>query len=326
MMRNLPQASVLGAFLNRMPNLRGKEANTIGGAVKVVEDCRDIRPEFRRVLEGFLRASIKRFETKRSRGHNYSEHTVYRRVLVAADFCRFLEDQGVLSWQALMQRHLDAFCAARTREQGQRAYPFLVHARWVAPVSEKLRRPRFITRPKLEITPSFEAQERAVGNLIEAPLDEAVLVGLFVAVYAQRITDCRKLHLSHFRVRDGRVQALFADVWMPLDRAVSARVLRIAPDVADGIRSEDRALFPQDARRYSKRIRALCQIPIKPLRLGALAAIIRRGVTERSALHALLGVSMPTIEDVERMLEWDLQWTVDPEVVAHRNRIIRGEA
>ena len=326
MIRNLPQASALGAFLKSMRNVEVKDAHTIVGAVKAVEDCKDIRPEFHRVLEGFLRASIKRFETKRTRGHNYSEYTVYRRVLVAADFCRFLEGQGVLSWQALTQRHLDAFCAARTREQGQRVYPFLMHARSVAPVSAKLRRPRFIRRPKLEIAPSFEAQRRAVANLIAAPLDEAVLVGLLVAVYAQRITDCRKLHLSNFRVRNNRVQALFADAWMPLDRAVSARVLRIAPDVADGIRTEDRALFTQDPRSYSKRIRAICDLPIKPLRLGALAAIIRRGVTERAALHALLGVSMITIEDVEQLMEWDLQWTVDREVVTHRNRIIRGEA
>ena len=326
MIRNLPQASALGAFLKSMPNVEAKDAHTIVGAVKAVEDCKDIRPEFHRVLEGFLRASIKRFEIKRTRGHNYSEYTVYRRVVVAADFCRFVEGQGVLSWQAVMQRHLDAFCAARTREQGQRVYPFLIHARWVAPVSAKLRRPRFVRRPKLEIAPSFEAQERAVANLIAAPLDEAVLVGLLVAVYAQRITDCRKLHLSNFRVRDNRVQARFADVWMPLDRAVSARVLRIAPDVADGIRTENRALFTRDPRSYSKRIRAICELPIKPLRIGALAAIIRRGVTERAALHALLGVSMITIEDVEQLMESDLHSTVDPEVVAHRNRIIRGEA
>lgn len=118
MIRNLPDASALADFLKRIPNATGKAAHTIAGAVKVVEACKDIRPEFRRVLEGFLRASIKRFETKRSRGHDYSEYTVYRRVLVAADFCRFLEGQGVRSWQEIMQRHLDAFCAARTRDQG----------------------------------------------------------------------------------------------------------------------------------------------------------------------------------------------------------------
>ena len=326
MIRNLPQVSALAVFLKQMSNVEAKDAHTIAGAVKAVEDCKDVRPEFHRALGGFLQASIKRFETMRTRGHHYREYTVYRRVLVAADFCRFLEDQGVLSWQAVMQRHLDAYCAARTREQGQRVYPFLMHARTVAPVSAKLRRPRFIRRPKLEIAPSFEAQERAVKNLIAAPLDEAVLVGLLVAVYAQRITDCRRLHLSNFRVRDNRVQALFANVWMPLDRTVSARVLRISPDVADDIRTEDRALFTQDPRSYSKRIRAICDLPIKPLRLGALAAIVRRGVTERAALHALLGVSMITIEDVEQLMKSDLHSTVDPEIVAHRNRIIRGEA
>ena len=94
----------------------------------------------------------------------------------------------------------------------------------------------------------------------------------------------------------------------------------------DPVRREDRALFTLDPRSYSRRIRAVCDLPIKTLRFGALAAIIRRGVTDRASLRALLGVSLSTIEDVEGLMEWDLHWTVDPEVVANRNRIIRGEA
>ena len=326
MIRNLPESSSLADLLKRMPNVAVKRAGSIAGAAKVVEDGTDIRPEFRRILEGYLRASIKRFETKRSRGHDYSEYTVYRRVLVAADFCRFLEGQGVWSWQQVTQRHLDAFCAARTREQGHRAFPFLTHARRVAPMSAKLHRPRIKRRPTVDFLPPFEAQAKAVAKLIAEPIDEAVLVGLFVAVYAQRISDCQKLHVSHFRVRNDRVQARFADEWMPLDRAVSARVLRLVPDTAHGVRKEDPALFTQQPYTYSTRIRAICDLPIKKLRLGALASVIRRGVTNRAALRALLGVSIGTIENVERTMEWDLHWTVDPEIVEHRNRIIRGEA
>ena len=323
MIGNLPESSALAALLKRMPNVAAKNGHTIAGAVKVVENGTDIRPELRRVLEGFLRASIKRLETKRTRGHDYGEYTVYRRVQVAADFCRFLEGQGIQSWQQVMQRHLDAYCAARTRQQGQRVYPFVSYARRVAPVSAKLQSPRNRPRPKLDFAPPFEVQAQAVARLIAAPVDEAVLVGLFVAVYAQRITDCRKLHLSHFRVRNDRVQARFAEEWMPLDRAVAARVLKIVPDVAVGIRSEDQALFTLDPRSYSRRIRAICDLPIKKLRFGALASVIRRGVTDRAALRALLGVSMDMIEDAERLMEWDLQWTVDPEIVENRNRIIR---
>ena len=326
MLRNLPRDSALAEFLGQIPNVAGKSAHTIAGAVKAVEACGDVRREFRRVLEGFLRASIRRFKTKRDRGHDYSEYTVYRRVLVAVDFCRFLEGEGVLSWQEVMQRHLDAYCAARTRAQGRRVYPFLVHARRVAPVSAKLRSPRGRRRPTLELASSFEAHERAVADLIAAPVDEAVLVGLFVAVYAQRISDCGKLHLSDFRVRDERVQARFAEAWMPLDRVVSARVLSIVPDVAGGVRRDDPALFTLNPHTYSRRIRAICALPIKTLRLGALAAIIRRGVTDRASLRALLGMSLGTIEAVERLMEWDLHYTVDPEIVAHRNRVIRGEA
>ena len=309
-----------------MPNVANKHSESIAGAAKVVEDGTDIRPEFHRVLEGYLRASIKRFETKRSRGHDYSEYTVYRRVLVAADFCRFLQGYGIQSWQQVMQRHLDAFYAARTREQGQRVFPFVSHARQVAPLSANLHRPQFKRRATLELVPPFETQAQAVAKLIAEPVDEAVLVGLFVAVYAQRISDCRKLHVSHFRVRSDRVQARFSEHWMPLDRAVSARVLRLFPDTAHGIRKDDRALFIHHPQTYGRRIRAICDLPIKKLRLGALAAVIRRGVADRAALRALLGVSIGTIENVERTMEWDLHWTVDPEVVKARNRILRGEA
>ena len=199
MIRNLPESSSLAVLLQRMPNVAIKHANSIAGAAKVVEDGTDIRPEFRRVLEGYLHASIKRLETKRNRGHDYSEYTVYRRVLVAADFCRFLQGQGLQSWQQVMQHHLDAYCAARTRQQGQRVSPFVTHTRRVAPVSAKLQSPRNRHRPKLDFVPSFDAQAQAVAKLIAAPVDEAVLVGLFVAVYAQRISDCRELHVSHFR-------------------------------------------------------------------------------------------------------------------------------
>ena len=326
MIRNLPESSMLAEFLRRMPRAVAQRAHTIAGAVKAVADCAgDIGPEFHRVLEGYLRASSRRFQIKHDRGHTYSEYTVYRRVLVAADYCRFLESQGVESWLQVMPRHLDVYCAARSPAQGRRLHPFLVYARSVTALSAKLRSPRNRRRPMLELAPSFEAQERAVAALLAAPNGEAVVVGLFVAVYAQRITDCCKLHLSNFRLRDDRLQARFAEAWMPLDRAVAKRVLGIAPDVARGVRRDDRALFTLDPRGYSKRIRGICGLPIKALRLGALAAVIRRGATDRVSLRVLFGVSTTTIQAVERLMEWDFHWTVDPEVVADRNRVIRGE-
>ena len=328
MIRNLPESSPLSRFLRRMPKAAAKGAHTIAGAVKAVADCADdVGPEFHRALEGYLRASTRRYQVKRARGHSYSEYTVYRRLLIAVDFCRFLvESQSVETWLQVMPRHLDAYCAARSSAQGRRVYPFLAYAQGVTALTAKLRSPRHRGRSTLEFAPSFEAQERAVAALLAAPDDEAVVVGLFVAVYAQRITDCCRLHLSNFRLRGDRLQARFAEAWIPLDRAVAKRVLSIAPDVAQGVRSEDRTLFPLDPRGYSKRIRRICGLPIKPLRLGALAAVIRRGATDRASLHLLFGVSTGTIENVERLMEWDLQWTVDPEIVAHRNRIIRGEA
>ena len=326
MIRNLPESSKLAQFLERASGRIRKDARTIAGAVKTVENCKGIRPELYRVLEQYLRASIRRFEIKRARGHDYTEYTVYRRAQVAADFCRFLEDRDVQSWREVMQRHFDAYCAARNREQGRKAATFLHFVHRTVPGVAKLQRPRYKRRPALEMTPAYEAQAEAVARLIAEPVDEEVVVGLFVTVYAQRISDCQKLHLSNFRLRDNRIQVRFAKAWMPLDRAVSERVLNIAPNVTANIHKDDMALFTQDPRIYGTRIRAICNLPVKQLRLGALAAIIRRGVTDRATLSALLGVSMSTIEYVERTMEWDLQSTVDPKIVRSRNRVIRGEA
>lgn len=332
-MRNLPPGSALRAFLETFqpvvakPKPReSKDSQTVNGARKLVDAHADLPGDFLRVLELYLMASIRRLDAKRKRGHEYTEYTVYRRVLVAADFCRFLDEQGLRAWQQVMQRHLDAYCAARTRDQGGRVFPFLAYVRWTVPNAARLRRPKLKRRPALELVPSFAEQEDAVRMLLRQKVSDVVLVGLLVAVYAQPISSCVQLRLSNFRVRQGRVQACFAEEWLPLDRPIAARVVQLYPAVKGDIRAEDSLLFIRDPSHYGRKIRELCGINIKPLRLGALASIIRRGVTGRAALRSLLGVSIPTVEHIEKTMEWDLQWTVDPETVEHRNRIIRGDA
>ena len=64
---------------------------------------------------------------------------------------------------------------------------------------------------------------------------------------------------------------------------------------------------------------------MRPLRLGAVANLIHSGITDRGALHRILGVSMPTLAYVEKIFEWDLHMTVDAEMVKSRNEVIRGE-
>jgi hypothetical protein len=56
-----------------------------------------------------------------------------------------------------------------------------------------------------------------------------------------------------------------------------------------------------------------------------VANLIRSGITDRGALSRVLGVSMPTLAYVEKVFEWDLHMTVDPEMVKSRNEVIRGE-
>ena len=87
----------------------------------------------------------------------------------------------------------------------------------------------------------------------------------------------------------------------------------------------DPPLFSQTTDRLQKKVRKLVGEPIKPLRLTAIANLIRAGVTDRVTLNRALGVSMPTIAYVEKSFHWDLQSTVPDEVVRARNEVIRGE-
>jgi hypothetical protein len=64
---------------------------------------------------------------------------------------------------------------------------------------------------------------------------------------------------------------------------------------------------------------------MRPLRLAAVANLIRSGITDRGSLNRILGMSLPTLAYVEKSFEWDLHSTVDPEVAKRRNEVIRGE-
>jgi len=46
---------------------------------------------------------------------------------------------------------------------------------------------------------------------------------------------------------------------------------------------------------------------------------------KRGAICAFFGVSFPTLSAIERTMEWDLQQTVEQDVIEKRNRMIKGE-
>ncbi|OZB42488.1 MAG: hypothetical protein B7X46_14080 [Thiomonas sp. 15-66-11] len=154
---------------------------------------------------------------------------------------------------------------------------------------------------------------------------QVIVAGLFLALFAQTPTRSAELTYGNFRKRDGKIEALFAEQWTPLDPVTTRYLVQLAPGVVVDDAVSDTPLFRYPAAHLGRKVGQAVGVPLRPLRLGAVANLIRSGITDRGALHRVLGVSLPTLAYVEKVFEWDLHMTVDPEMVKSRNEVIRGE-
>jgi hypothetical protein len=152
---------------------------------------------------------------------------------------------------------------------------------------------------------------------------------LFLAIFGQTIVRSSQLKLDDFKRReDGRLLVKFAEEWMPIDPLTEKFLCKFVPNIGENSLSESGdapPLFSYTKDQLGHVVNKLTAIPLKPLRMTAIANIIRSGITDRGAINRLLGVSLQQIAYVEKAFEWDLQSTVPPEIVAARNEVIRGE-
>lgn len=277
-------------------------------------------------LELYSQQSKRLGDRKRERGHRYTEYTTGRRVMDATHFCAFVADRGIQHWAGVSQSLFDRYVTATSPKQGTRVFPFLRFVRQRYRLAGRLVRPRIKKTPALKRVMPVSEMPRVIRQISSIPDDELRLIGLLLAVYAQPISHSATLTASRFRQRNERMEALFARDWMPLDRVTGKLVLDLQPGLAKPVVASDFRVFRWKPQTYHSLFHQAAAIDAKAVRLGAIAAILRSGTTDRASICGLLGVSMVTVEYVERVFEWDLQQTVDPEIVAMRNRVIRGEA
>ena len=145
-------------------------------------------------------------------------------------------------------------------------------------------------------------------------------------LYAQPLTRSAELRTSDFRRRDGRLEAMFGRMWMPLDSVTAQRLRELHPSIGEPVSAQNRPLFLRKACAYRVHLERVVRADLKKVRLGALAAALRGGAANRSLIAELLGIAIGTIEYVEQTFPWDLQQTVAPEIVESRNRILHDRA
>lgn len=286
----------------------------------------ELPPEFEKALGMYAEASERRMKLKVERGHEYDPRTAIRRIEEARRFCEFLTQLGITRWADVAARHLDDYIVTVNRHAAQRAWTFLNFLYGRVPMLAKISRPRNAPRHSGAMVALLPDAKKAVARLAKHPDLQVAIAGLFLAMYAQTIAHSCTLKLSQFRRQDGSLQAKFHGDWMPLDPLTDQLICQYRMEYSgNGYIGPDELFFSYSCSTLVRKVAEIAGMPLKPLRLAAISNLLRSGMTDRGAIAYYLGVSMPTIEDVERTTYWDLQSTVPSEVVEARNEVIRGE-
>lgn len=281
--------------------------------------------DFERGVNLFMEKTRRIAEIKRRHGHRYSESTVRKRSQDARRFCAFLVSRGLQQWPQVAQHHLDEYIGATDRRAAGRAYTFLQFIRQHFRLTQRYVRPKLRPKAPAEAVMAIAEIPAVLKRLVGFPEPQAIVAGLFLALFAQTPTRSAELTYGNFRKRDGKIEALFAEQWTPLDPLTARFLLQLAPGVVKDGALGSKRIFAHSPAYLVQKVGQAVGTPLRPLRLGAVANLIRSGITDRGALHRVLGVSMPTLAYVEKVFEWDLHMTVDPEMVKSRNEVIRGE-
>lgn len=148
-----------------------------------------------------------------------------------------------------------------------------------------------------------------------------------MTLLGQTIARSATLTLDDFRrSRHGKLEAKFAEDWMPIDKLTERYLCLYRPNIGEPLLTASaQVLFTYPVGQMQKAVIKLVGVNLKRLRMTAVANIIRSGVTDRGAITRLLGVAINSVAYIEQGFQWDLQSTVPLDVVEARNEVIRGE-
>lgn len=283
--------------------------------------------DFEQAMQLYAEKSVRIKQIKIQRGHRYSGLTVRKRGNEARHFCEFLVRQGLQFWPEVSQYHLDMYVDETNRAAGGRAFTFLQFVRQNNRMTQRFVRPKIRLKPPAEAMLDLDVVPKVLQRVVACADAQVAVAALFLALFGQMVARSAELCLGNFRGReDEKLEAIFAEEWTPLDALTTRFLRKLNPSI--GVTPPEQAgtlLFTYSPRKLRDLIAKIVAVPVKPLRMTAIANIICSGVTDRGAISRILGVSMPTLAYIEKAFQWDLQMTVDPEIVKARNEVIRGE-
>lgn len=280
-----------------------------------------------------------RYETLVKRGHTRSYKYVAEAMKVPIRLAVHLASVGIERWDVVRNRDLVAFFQKNPAAKRQPIDRFLRSMEDHRPFRDRRGRPagsrRAMRDSKRRPPPQVlrpEVLAEFLADVRERYSDAEYLLAWMVCRMGMIAKNAYTLTLDRIRLNDtGRMVIRPALVWVEVPTRVASQFRSVIETVDPSWGKVD----PESLRhitlfdRFIPNLDAFSSVVLQGrtrlLRASAIYAAMLDGHLDRVTLRHTMGVSMPTILQLERLLAVDLHRRLDPSLVEQRNAHILGK-
>jgi hypothetical protein len=278
----------------------------------------------------------RRHELLLKRGHSRSPRYLSELMKMPVRLARFLQGEGITSWDGMRKRDIVSFLAANPLVRPTALARLLRAIGEDKPFSD--RRGRYVRgrtaskpSPLQEVLSPAEL-DAALADIKESQSDVEYAAAWLVGKLGMTAAAAHGLTANLLRLDEGgRLVIRPAKVWVVVPKSVSKILMKVADEVAPGWSSakdnefEFIRLFDQKLPKLDDFRSEVLGGDARRLRASAVYTAMLRGTLDRVTLNQTMGVSIATITSIERHLSADMHRKVDPALVAERNKVLRGD-
>jgi len=278
----------------------------------------------------------RRLDLLRRRGHTRSYRYVYDSMRVPIRLARFLHSQGITTWDGARKRDIVAFLAENPLVRPAALTRLMRALTEDQPFSE--RRGRYIrgraaaNPAPLQAVLAPTELESILKDIKDTRSEVEYAAAWLVGKLGMTATAAYGLTADRLKMNDeGRLVIRPAKVWVVVPKSIAKILLKVLDQAAVGWRAASHDEF-KFIRVFDTQLpdidvfrREVLGGDARRLRASAIYAAMLRGNLDRVTLNHTMGVSFPTIASIERHLSADVHRKLAPELVAARNKVLRGE-
>lgn len=308
--------------------------------IRVPLKDRSIPEELPEGLRGKLNAYKRKLERRYSilirKGHTRSDKYVVRELGGPIRLAHYLHANGIIDWGAVKKRDIVDFFENCAKEEVRPIFRFY---RFID-TRQKFQdgRGRKKSKPSNNSPYNFQLMmpddlNRFLAEIRSRTTDPEYLAAWLVCRMGMTATAALNINLACVeRHENGHVVIKPARAWLSVPKSIERIILEvlseIKPDWAE-TPPKERSLIKLFAKHIPAKLyffNKAFQGKTRILRNSAIFSAMMRGNLDRVTLHHAMGVSMPHLVQLEKLLSADIHCRLDPEFIKKRNKHILGTA